>query len=320
MSANRWLGVEFRHLAALAAVRRTGTFRGAADDLGYVQSAVSQQIARLEQLVGSRLVERTRGTAPITLTSAGELLLEHVDGIMARFQAAQADLAALSNGRAGTLRVGVFQSAATRLLPPIVRHFGERSPRVRILPSEARGDPDFVEQMRRGTLDIAFTELPLEPGPFSVLPLLAEPCTLLVPADWPLAKVSDPPALSEVARLPLIARANWGMLARIRDDLRSTGREPEFVLESDTNSAVQALVAAGIGAAILPRLAVELDHPGTAVIDLGGVLPLRTIGLFRHRERQLPAVLPEFCAVAQSVCSEAFGEARSSAEPREVAA
>lgn len=75
MHSNRWLGVEIRHLAALSAVAHERSFHGAATSLGYVQSAISHQISQLERLVGQRLVERTRGTAPVELTPAGTLLL-----------------------------------------------------------------------------------------------------------------------------------------------------------------------------------------------------------------------------------------------------
>jgi DNA-binding transcriptional LysR family regulator len=308
MSANRWLGVEFRHLAALAAVQRTGSFRCAAEDLGYVQSAVSQQIARLERLVGIRLVERTRGTAPVHLTSAGELLLEHVDGILARFRAAQADLGTLSEGLSGTVRLGVFQSAATRLLPPIMRLFKERWPKIRIAPTGGHSEADLFELVERGDLDLSFVELPLETGPFDVRQLFSEPCVLAVPADSPLSAAATPPSLTDVAELPLVAPHNWRMFARIKHELEATGHSPDIVFESDTNSAVQALVAAGIGAAILPRLAVNLDDPGTRVIDLQHVLPQRTVGLVWHKERRLSPAAHGFCQAAAEVCDELFAQ------------
>src|SRR5439155_9616842 len=105
MESDRWLGVEIRHLAALQALATEGSFGRAAHKLGYTQSAVSQQIATLERAVGERLVERPGGPRPIALTEAGRLLLRHAESIMARLQAAQADLAALSAGEAGSLRV-----------------------------------------------------------------------------------------------------------------------------------------------------------------------------------------------------------------------
>src|SRR5205814_3055689 len=100
MSANDWLGVQLRHLAALEAVARTRSFGAAARELGYTQSAVSQQIAQLEKLVGQRLVERPGGPRRVDLTEAGRLLLRHADSIVAHLDAAQADMAALAEGTA----------------------------------------------------------------------------------------------------------------------------------------------------------------------------------------------------------------------------
>src|SRR4051812_40211153 len=120
MGTDRWLGVELRHLAALQAVAQAGSFGRAAQRLGYTQSAVSQQIAALERVVGERLIERPGGPRPVTLTEAGRLLLAHADAIVARLKAAQADMAALREGEAGTLRVGTFQSVGARVLPAVM--------------------------------------------------------------------------------------------------------------------------------------------------------------------------------------------------------
>src|SRR5438270_9585830 len=104
MSANDWLGVQLRHLAALEAVGRTRSFGGAARALGYTQSAVSQQIAQLERIVGQRLVDRPGGPRPVALTEAGTLLLRHADAIVAQLDAAQADMAALAEAAPGRRR------------------------------------------------------------------------------------------------------------------------------------------------------------------------------------------------------------------------
>jgi len=123
MESDRWLGVELRHLAALQAVAEEGSFGRAAARLGYTQSAVSQQIATLERLVGERLVDRPGGPRPVTITQAGTVLLRHADGIIARLRAAQADLAALRDGSAGPLHVGTYQSVGARVLPEVMRRF-----------------------------------------------------------------------------------------------------------------------------------------------------------------------------------------------------
>ena len=92
MEPDRWLGVELRHLAALQALEDEGSFGRAADALGYTQSAVSQQIATLERIVGEQLVERPGGPRPVTLTEAGAAAAAPRRAIVARLQAAQADL------------------------------------------------------------------------------------------------------------------------------------------------------------------------------------------------------------------------------------
>src|SRR5579864_617499 len=125
-----FLGIELRHLAALEAVGRTQSFGRAARELGYTQSAVSQQIAHLERAVGQRLVDRPGGPKPVTLTEAGTLLLRHADAIVAQLDAAQADMAALAEGAAGPLRVGILQSVGARILPTLLRRFGKDSPPV----------------------------------------------------------------------------------------------------------------------------------------------------------------------------------------------
>jgi len=125
MGTDSWLGVELRHFLALEAVAREGSFGKAATSLGYTQSAVSQQIATLERIVGHRLIERPGGPKPVSLTEAGRLLLTHAGAIAARVAAAQADLTALAEGQAGTLRVGVFQSVGQRILRSIATPGGK---------------------------------------------------------------------------------------------------------------------------------------------------------------------------------------------------
>src|ERR1044072_982070 len=93
MKPDGWLGVELRHLAALQAGAREGSCGGAAVPLGSSQSAVSQQIAALERIVGERLVERPGGPRPVSLTGAGRVLRGHARGVVARAERAAAVLA-----------------------------------------------------------------------------------------------------------------------------------------------------------------------------------------------------------------------------------
>src|SRR5207253_143248 len=118
-----WPGVELRHFAALRAVAAERSFARAAKQLGYTQSAVSQQIAALERAVGARLLERPRGRNLVEPTEAGELLLRHAERIVASLRAAKADLSALAEGTTGSLRIGTFQSIGMSILPTLLSRF-----------------------------------------------------------------------------------------------------------------------------------------------------------------------------------------------------
>src|SRR5512137_2003955 len=113
---DQWAVLELRHLESLRAIARTGSFRAAADELDYTQSAISQHLAALEAIVGLRLVDRGRGRRQVSLTEAGEILVRHADAIAARLSAARADLNAYAEGAVGTLRVGTYQSVSARIL------------------------------------------------------------------------------------------------------------------------------------------------------------------------------------------------------------
>ena len=137
-----------RHLAALEAVARTGSFGRAALELGYTQSAISQQIAALERIVGEKLVERPGGPRAISMTEAGELLLRHAEAIVNRLDAARADMASLRAGETGALRVATYQSISARVLPVVMRRFMGDWPGIALDLSEPSNDHDALPRHR----------------------------------------------------------------------------------------------------------------------------------------------------------------------------
>lgn len=294
---DRWLGVELRHLATLAAINEEGSFRAAAQRLGYVQSAVSQQIASLEGMVGERLVERNRGQAGVELTDAGRALLYHADRIISQHYAAQADLCALGDGNRQRLRVGVEQSLAARLLPRALTALAESAPELSVRTREELCDGDLFGPVESGELDIGFAELPLEPGPFECRELLVDPLVLLVAADSPLAAGPQPPDLVEIAREPFVNDPSWRMFALVEAEFSAAGCDLDLRFGVRTNAAVQALVGAGLGVAMMPRLAVDLADPATVAISLENGLSARTVVCFWHRDRRLAALEPFLEAV-----------------------
>lgn len=303
-----WSGVQVRHLAAFTAVHRHRSFREAASSLGYVQSAVSQQVRRLEEIVGVRLIERARGATQVSLTPAGEVFLEHVEAIMSRLHVAQADLTNLSNGMGARLRVGLFQGAPMRLVPAILSEVAIRHPGDSIVSRESASEADLFALVKAGELDVAFGDVPLQRGPFESAELLVDPCVLLVHADSSLGRSEGPPTLREIAEQPLIRQPRWRMAGRIEMELRSTGVEPEFVSSCDTTSAVQTLVAARVGAAIVRRLDADLDHPSTRMFVLDSLPPTR-LALFWHSGRDTTPGLRNFCQAARRVAARRDGTA-----------
>jgi DNA-binding transcriptional LysR family regulator len=312
MGTDGWLGVELRHLAALQAVADEGSFGRAAVRLGYTQSAVSQQIAALERAVEQRLVERPGGPRPVSLTEAGTLLLRHADGILARLQAAQADLSALAAGEVGALRVGTYQSVGARVLPELLAEFRTTWPRVDVQLTESTDDGHLLDLVERGELDLSFVILPLPEGPFEALELMKDPYALVVSAGSPLARRAKAPSLKEVAALPLIGFRQCRSIHLVENRFRDAGLEPRIVFRSDDNGTIQGLVAAGVGAALVPHLAVEHGHAGTAVLPLN-VVPPRLIGIAWHQDRYRSPAAQAFVERARDICERIEREQAASA-------
>jgi DNA-binding transcriptional LysR family regulator len=303
MSANGFLDIELRHLAALQAVAEEGSFGRAATRLGYTQSAISQQIATLERIVDTRLVERPGGPRRVYLTEAGRLLLRHADGIVARLHAAEADLAALARGDAGPLRIGTYQSVGNKILPALLRRFSNRLPEVQIELRESHVDDELLVAVERGELDLTFTMLPPIDGPFEVLELMRDPYVLLVAADSPLAEKRQV-SLREIGEQPLVSNRFCRSVEQVHDHLRARGVQPQVIFRSDDNGTVQGVVAAGLGAALVPRLTVDESDPSVAVIDLGARVPDRMIGIAWHRDRFRTEAAHAFVDEAQRLCAE----------------
>jgi DNA-binding transcriptional LysR family regulator len=309
-------GVEIRHLTALAAVAEEGSFRRAASRLGYVQSAISEQIAALERIVGQQLVVRSRGAGRVELTDAGELLLAHANAILARVKAAEADLGALADGSAGSLRLGIYQSVGARVVPRLLPRYSRDWPNVRVLPQESPTDAGLFELVERGELELSFADLPLHPGPFESVELMDDPYVLVVPANSPLAQ-SGPAGLDEIAELPLIGHWTCRVLPRVEAELRAQGVEPNFVFRSDIIGTVQALVGAGVGNAIVPRLAVDFADEQVSVVDLAPDVPVqpRVVALFWHRDRYRSPAALGFVEAAREVCAQVTAELDGVVQP-----
>jgi DNA-binding transcriptional LysR family regulator len=301
--ANGLTGVELRHLAALDAVVDEGSFARAADRLGYTQSALSQQISALERLVGVRLLERRSGRSPLGPTDAGALLLRHADRIVASLQAADADLAALREGAAGSVRVGTFQTVGTGLLPTLLARLAVEHPELEVSLVEAVRTEDLTALVETGAVDVSFIVLPAGAEPLETEPVMDDPWMLVVAAGSPLADRAARITPADLAALTLVTY-KYALPYNPEAHLQLLGVEPRVLLRTDETATVLGLVAAGVASAILPWLVVDPADTRISATRIDHLLPPRRVGLMWHRDRYHSTAFAQFVAIAKEVCAE----------------
>ena len=181
-----------------------------------------------------------------------------------------------------------------------MRRFVRQWPKVDVTLTESADDRDLLALVERGELDLTFSDLPLVEGPFESVELLRDPYVLLVPTN----SVLDHPTLREIAQLDLIGHKHCRTLVRVEGAFR---QPLHYVFQSDHNQTVQALVAAGVGNALVPRMTVDEHDPATRMIELPKIPP-RILAIAWHRDRYRTPAARAFVETAQSVCAELEGE------------
>lgn len=279
-------------MRAFATVVDEGSFSGAARELGYTQSAISQQIGALERIVGGSVLRRPPGgRRPLELTDTGRVVLAHARPLLERVQAARADVSALAGGDLGAVTVRTFQSFGARLLPAILRSFRARCPGVDVRIDEALDVDGLLGAVASGEVDISFAALPLPEGPFAVRELCDDPYVLVTRAGGEERTLDDLDGrrLLGIRGCPQYRYAELELLAR--------GVEPESISRFDNNAIIQELVVAGEGLALVPQLVVDASDPRIAVHPLPE-LPTRRLIAVWHRERTLSAAARAFVDTA----------------------
>jgi DNA-binding transcriptional LysR family regulator len=297
-----WPGLELRHLLALVVVAETGTFSQAAEQLGYTQSAVSQQIGSLERMVGASLFERPGGPRPVRLTTAGEILLTHARAVLSRVSSAAADLRALASGEQGELRVGTMPSVGTKVLPQLLAAFRSDWPGIDIVLREARDCAELIRAVESGDIDVTFLDIgPYDTGPLEVRSVLDDPMVFLAPASSSEA-ARRAISMADVARLPMIGTRDPGCRQIIDEAFRQAPTSPSYVFRSDNHPTIHGLIGSGLAFGVLPMLAVDENDPKVVVIPIRPAPPPRRLGIAWHPERRPPPALLPFVEAAAEVC------------------
>jgi DNA-binding transcriptional LysR family regulator len=291
-------------LKILREVAYGGSISAAAHALSYTQSAVSQQIAALEAEAGTPLLERhPRG---VTLTAAGQTLVGHAEGILARVDAAESALAAIAGLRAGKLRLASFPTAGATLVPGAIAAFRESYPDVEITLTE--GEPeDIAPRVRRGELDLALLYEFDEPSALAqarTLTLLEDPMYLALSREHPLAG-KEGLRLADLAGESWVQTSNASPCARhVVRRCHAAGFEPRVSFHSDDYQTIQGLVAAGVGVALIPELALSATRDDIAIRALAPAPPVRrVIAALPARARLVPAA-PVMLSVLQATASD----------------
>ncbi|MER7706978.1 LysR family transcriptional regulator [Kitasatospora sp. NPDC097605] len=273
--------IDARRLRTLRAVADHRTVTAAAAALYLTPSAVSQQLAALEQETGHHLLAREgRG---VRLTAAGEILLGHADAVLAQLERAEADLAAYSEGVSGEVTVASFATGISLVLAPAIGTLAARAPGVRLKVLDAEGDAS-LPMVLDGRADLAvaveYRGAPrADDARLTRVALYAEPFEAVLPLTHPLAAGEGPIAVADLAGEPWIGPYPGNpchdvvLLA-----CEHAGFQPRLVHSSDDFRAVVALASAGAGVALVPRSALlGVDLARVAVRPVDSALATRRV-------------------------------------------
>jgi molybdate transport repressor ModE-like protein len=300
---DNWSSVELKQLRALGAIATTGSFWAASERLNSSLSTVSDHIAALEALVGQRLIERSRGRRTVELTEAGRLLLGHAEAIESRLRAAEADFRAYASGVSGSLRVGIYQSVANKVLPEVMRRFKARWPAVEVQVSEEVRDDQLENAVERGELDLSFAVQPIAAGPFEVRELMRDPYVVVTSASSPLAVLGRRLSVADLMDVPMVGYQPGRTEDQAEEFLLGRGVRPRIIFRSNDNGTVQAMVGAGLGVALAPLLAVDETDPKIRVLSLSEPIPPRVLVVVWHRDRYRQPAVAAFVETAAAVAT-----------------
>jgi len=254
--------MELRHLRYFEAIARLNHVTKAALELHVAQPALSKQLRDLEEELGVTLFDRVGRR--VQLTEAGAALLPHARAILGQVEAARAAMAERIGLQRGLATVGAPPTVGTHLLPSALAAFNTRYPGIELRLREA-GMATLLEQLAAGLADLAVVALPVDDPDLTVAPLFSEELVLAVAPHHPLAHRSSV-RLSDMANEAFVlSPPNYELRETTLVACRQAGFTPRVVLDGGEMDTLLRFVAAGLGVALVPQL---------AVADLTDLVPL----------------------------------------------
>jgi DNA-binding transcriptional LysR family regulator len=253
--------IELRHLRYFLAVADTLHFRKAAERLGMAQPPLSQQIRRLEEMVGHRLFDRT--TRGVKLTLAGSLLAERARGTLEKVQDDLAQVRRLGRGEEGTLTVGFSGSVMFTRFPAVIEVYRRRYPKVELRLREMSTAAQ-IAALQDGMLDLAFLRDGDPTDGVSVTTVRTEPFVAVLPEHHQLARrrAFRLPALSDEPFILFARRMGPLAFDRTIACCEAHGFRPKIVQEATQWPTIVRLVAAGLGVSLAPACVATIGIPG----------------------------------------------------------
>jgi len=244
--------IKLSQLRALIAVAESGNFGEAGLQLGVSQSAVSHAIASLEDEMGIVLFSRGRHGAH--LTPVGERMVKHARGVMDLLEQMERDANLAKGLQGGDIRIAVFRSVATHVLPGLIARFQERYPAINFSITEFQGDYDSEQSLRRGQADISFICLPPSDD-LETWELFRDEYLVLFP---PQAHVPTPITWEVLHQFPLILPYDTDYCAiLIRQHFERFQQPLRAAYQIKEDSTIVGMVMRGLGATVMARLAAE---------------------------------------------------------------
>lgn len=249
--------MELRHLRYFEAVARHSHVTRAAAELHIAQPALSKQISQLERELGITLFDRVGRS--LRLTEAGEALLPYARAILAQVEDARAAMAERVGLKAGRVSIGAPPTVGAHLLPPLLAAFHQRYPGITLRLHEA-GIQSLLDLLETGLTDLAVVTLPVSDELLTVTPLLNEPLVLIVSASHPLAGRGDVTMAELRNERWILSPASYELREATLKACREAGFNPQTVMEGGETETLVRFVAAGLGIALVPALAVASFH------------------------------------------------------------
>ncbi|WP_040949905.1 LysR family transcriptional regulator [Gorillibacterium massiliense] len=258
--------MDLKGIKSFHCIVKTGSFIRAAEELNYAQSTLTMQIQKLEADVGVQLLERGK---KIGMTEAGRFLYEESKDILRGMERLETDLADMQAGGAGSIRLGVTEPTASLRLPPLIKAFMDRYPKIRIA-LDIAGSPQLLESVRQGATDFAICSSPDVGDTLHFEPLFQEDFVVLLPDGHPLAGYARLQPQQLLDHRLLITAATCPYRKKLEILLRESQAFPTETMEIGSMTALKSYVQQGLGIALVPGISVEPLPPGLTMRAMQG--------------------------------------------------